>query len=298
MVRPFAKLERVQNSEFIDVSRGEPAYPAVDPPVYEPTPNDPPWNSWAAVGVWIASVLLILILPSLFLIPYLVSSGIQMGGNEDLKVFATSDPTAVVLQLSSIIPAHLLTLLLSWLVITRIRKYGFFKTLGFEMGGYKWWHIALILLGIFGAVIVVGSIFPEQDNDIIKMLRSSRYAVYLITILATFTAPIVEEVVYRGILFPAFQRSRGTAAAVGIVTIMFAGVHFLQYWGSPGTIILITFLSLVLTLVRSTSRNLLPCIILHFLFNGAQSILILQQSFDSKIPVTDPVTAVLRMLVQ
>jgi uncharacterized protein len=231
-----------------------------------------------AIGVWIVSVLLILILPTLFLLPYILKSGIQISGNEALKEFATSDPTAVILQLTSIIPAHVLTLVLSWLVVTRVGKYGFFRTLGFEMGGYKWWHIALVLIGIFAAVIVIGSLFPEQDNDVIRMLHSSQAAVYLITILATFTAPVVEEVVYRGIVFSAFQRSGGMFVAVLFVTLLFAGVHYFQYWGSPGTIILITLLSLALTLVRSTSRNLLPCVILHFLFNGFQSILILQQS--------------------
>lgn len=297
-VRPFVKLELVQNpeaAELIPVISGGPSVVIASSP--EPSPNDPPWNSWVAIGVWITSVLAILILPSFFLLPYIASSGVQISGNEDLKEFATSDATAVILQLLSIIPAHLLTLALCWLVVTRVGKHRFFKTLGFEMGGYKWWHIVLILLGIFAAVVLVGSVFPEQDNDVIRMLRSSQSAVYLMTILATFTAPLVEEVVYRGILFSAFQRSRGTAIAVIIVTLLFAGVHYLQYWGSPGTIILITLLSLALTLVRSTSRNLLPCIILHFLFNGFQSLLILQQSSGSPVSLNEQVSAILRVFV-
>ncbi|MEP6945133.1 MAG: type II CAAX endopeptidase family protein [Acidobacteriota bacterium] len=260
-----------------------------------PSPNDPPWNSWVALIVWFSSVLLILILPTLFLLPYLTSSGIQLTDSKSLKEFATSDPTAVILQLVSILPAHLITLALCWLVITRVRKYPFFQTLGFKMGGYRWWHFILIILGILICILAVGSVFPEQDNDVIRMLRSSRTAVYLLTILATFTAPIVEEVVYRGVLYSAFQRSRGTVAAIIIVTFMFAGVHYLQYWGSPGTIILITILSLTLTLVRSTSRNLLPCIILHFLFNGLQSISILQQSFGAPDSIPEKAAAVLRL---
>ena len=239
------------------------------------------------VGVWVVSVLLILILPTLFLLPYLANSGVKLSDNAALRDFALSDPTAVVLQLASVIPAHLITLAICWLVVTRMRKYDFFSTLGFKMGGYRFWHLALILAGIFGCIFIIGSIFTEQDNDVIRMLRSSRYAVYLITILATFTAPIVEEVVYRGMLYSAFQRSMGVIAAIFVVTLLFAGVHFLQYWGSPGTIILITILSLTLTLVRATSKNLLPCIILHFIFNGLQSVLILQQSYAPVPPLTE-----------
>ncbi len=79
----------------------------------------------------------------------------------------------------------------------------------------------------------------------------------------------------------------GVITAIFVVTILFAGVHVLQYWGSPGTIILITILSLALTLVRATSKNLLPCIILHFIFNGMQSVIILQQSHAPVPPLTE-----------
>lgn len=253
-----------------------------------PTPNDPPWNSLIAIMVWVFSVLLILILPALFLLPYLSSMGIRVSGNEGFKQFVTSDPTAVFLQLVSIIPAHIITLALCWLVVTKVRKYSFYRTLGFSLGRYRWWHFVFILVGVFASAIVIGSIFPERDNDMIRMLRSSQAAVYLLTILATFTAPFVEEVVYRGLLYSAFQRSFGPIAAVAIVTMMFAGVHFFQYWGSPGTLIMITLLSLVLTLIRKTSDNLLPCIVLHFLFNGLQSIVIIQESFNDATPVPEP----------
>lgn len=282
----FAKLVFVQEIEKQEYFENVPA-PQPPEPAYEPTPNDPPWNSWAAAGVWVVSVLAILILPTLFLLPYLANSGVKLSDNAALRDFAMSDPTAVILQLASVIPAHLITLALCWLVVTRMRKYDLFTTLGFKMGGYRFWHLALILVGIFGCIFVIGSIFPEQDNDVIRMLRSSRYAVYLITVLATFTAPIVEEVVYRGVLYSAFQRSMGVITAIFVVTILFAGVHVLQYWGSPGTIILITILSLALTLVRATSKNLLPCIILHFVFNGMQSVIILQQSYAPVPPLTE-----------
>src|SRR5262249_875457 len=107
--------------------------------------------------------------------------------------------------------------------------------------------------------------------------RTSQAVVYLVAFLATFTAPIVEEVVYRGILYSAFQRTIGKYMSVVIVSALFAGVHLSQYWGSPGTIIVICILSLVLTSIRPHSQNLLPCVVLHLIFNGSQSILLLLQ---------------------
>jgi membrane protease YdiL (CAAX protease family) len=103
---------------------------------------------------------------------------------------------------------------------------------------------------------------------------------YAVAVVATFSAPVVEEVIYRGILYSSIEKAMNTSLAVVIVTFLFAVVHYPQYWGDIGTIVALTAVSLVLTLVRVYTKNLLPCIVLHFVFNGIQtSILILEPWF-------------------
>lgn len=199
-----------------------------------------------------------------------------------------SDPTAILLSIIGVIPAHILTLALAWAVVTRFNKYSFREVLGWKSGGFAWWHYLIIMGGFFIAAAIVGYFLPEQDNELVRILRSSRAAVYFVAFMATFTAPLVEEVIYRGILYSAIQRSIGIGWAVLIVTALFAGVHFLQYWGSPGTIILICLLSLILTLIRVRTNNLLPCIIMHTIFNGIQSLLLLLvQELSTSQPKTE-----------
>ena len=245
------------------------------------SPNNPPWNSWTAVGVWAASVLLVGIVPIFLVIPYMIAN------REKLTESFQTDPTVILLSIIGIIPAHLLTLLMAWLVVTRSNKFSFREVLGWRSGGFAWWHYLIVLGGFFVVASVVGYFLPEQENELIRILRSSRTVVYFVAFMATFTAPIVEEVIYRGILYSAVQRSLGIGWAVFIVTALFAGVHFWQYWGSPGTIILIILLSLILTLIRVRTNNLLPCIILHTIFNGIQSLsLIFFQDFALDQPKT------------
>lgn len=255
----------------------------------KPPPNDPPWNSLTAFGVWLASVVFLLVLGNILLLPYLLKQNIDFTNQAAILEFAKNDPTAVLLQVVATIPAHLLTLLLAWLVVTRFKKFSFRQTLGWEKGGFAWWHYPLILIGIFAVSAIVSYFVPEQDNDMMRILRSSRAAVFAVAFLATFTAPLVEEVVYRGIMYSAFQRTFGVAPAVFIITFIFAAVHFYQYWGSPSTIFLIVFLSLILTLVRVRTNNLLPCIILHTAINGIQSlILILEPYLNFGNPTEQP----------
>lgn len=185
--------------------------------------------------------------------------------------FLQSDATAVLLSIIAIIPAHVLTLVLAWVVVTRLRSFSFREMLGWQWGNFSWWHYVLILAAFFVLAAVVGHFFPEQENSLLKILRSSRAAVFGVAFLATFSAPIVEEVVYRGVLYSPLQRAVGVPLAVLIVTSLFALVHVPQYWPSFSTISLLTLLSLILTIVRVYSKNLLPCIVLHFIFNGIQS---------------------------
>lgn len=280
----FVKLICVQNTDQTEF------YPelSVDarPPTPKivPTPDEPSFGSLAAVGVWLASIFFILVIPGFVLLAYLATLNPRITDSDQLIEFAKTDPTSIVLQMAAILPAHLLTLLLAWVVITRLRTFSFRNTLGWKTGGFRWWYYPIILGGFMAVAAVVSSYFPEQENDLIRILKSSRSAVYIVAFVATFTAPIVEEVVYRGMLYSAFQRTFGVPAAFLLVTFLFALVHVPQYYPSYSTIFLLALLSVTLTAIRVKTNNLLPCIILHTLFNGLQSIFMIID------PTPDPAT--------
>lgn len=244
-----------------------------------PTPDNPPWNILTAIGVWLMSVFLIVVFPIFFVAPLFFNQGIDLADRDALAKLLTTDQTAILLQLLSVIPAHVFTILLAWLVVTGFKKYSFRQTLGWDWNGFKVWHAFAITIFFFALAIGLKTIFPEQENELDKILSSSRAAVFLVAFFATFTAPIVEEVVYRGILYSALQRRFGIILAVSFVTILFAAVHIPQYSSNNvpdyGTIIVLLMLSLVLTLIRVKTNNLLPCVVLHTVFNGIQSILLI-----------------------
>lgn len=241
------------------------------------SPDNPQWHSLVGIGVWLASVFFIVLIPLILVIPYAVVN--RGNGAEELA----KDPNLILLNVIGIIPAHILTLLLAWFVVTKYNKYSFLKSLGWEWGGFRWWHFVLILAAFFGFAALVSTFFPEQENDLIKILRSSRMAVYFVAFIATFGAPIVEEVVYRGVLFSPLQKNNGTTFAVVLTTFLFALVHVPQYYPSYSTIILICLLSLILTLIRVKTKNLLPCVVLHFIFNGLQSVGLIFEPYLTKL---------------
>ncbi|HTH52247.1 MAG TPA: CPBP family intramembrane glutamic endopeptidase, partial [Pyrinomonadaceae bacterium] len=190
---------------------------------------------------------------------------------------------------------HLLTAIVAYFVITRFRKYDFREMVGWRSGGFRWWQYIVILVGFGFIAWGVSSIYPEQDNDLLKILRSSQMAVYALAFMATFTAPFVEEVVYRGAIYSAFQRAWGVPAAFLLTTGLFALVHVPQYWPSYSTIFLLTLLSLILTAIRVKTNNLLPCIIFHTIFNGLQAISLVSEPLSRKADIPDATGFILRL---
>ncbi|MDQ6788020.1 MAG: CPBP family intramembrane metalloprotease [Acidobacteriota bacterium] len=243
-----------------------------------PTPNNPPWNWITAFLVWLASILF-LVVPSIFVFIYAQKQGVDIRNADLLKEFLLTDTLAILIQIVLVIPAHALTLVLAWLVITKGNKYSFFEMVGWKWNGFKFWHAPLLLTVFFSLAYLLTYIFGEQPNDFTKMLESSKTVVYLVVFLAIFSAPIVEEVIYRGVLYSAFQRRFGIRFGIFITTILFAGVHVFQYYPSVAPIILIFLLSLTLTLIRAKTSSLLPCIAFHMIFNAISSIQIILQTF-------------------
>lgn len=263
-----------------------------------PSPDNPPWSSGIAFGVWAFSVLLILFVPAVFVLPYIAAAGPSIQDAEAFTQFATKDRMAILLQIIAIIPAHVLTLVAAYYVVTRYKKYSFTEMLGWSNGGFRWWVHPLIVIGFLilagGLTVVV----PEQEHEMMRILKSSREAVFVVAIMATFTAPLVEEVIYRGVLYSAFQRSVGVPAAFCLVTLLFAFVHVPQYYPSVATIVLLSLLSVTLTAMRVFSRNLWPCIVLHTVFNATQSLMLILEPWMPQIETTAPDPAVILNLLQ
>ena len=60
---------------------------------------------------------------------------------------------------------------------------------------------------------------------------------------------------------------------------MFAGLHVYQYRQNLGAILSISLLSFVLTFIRARTGRLLPCFVIHLVFNGVQSFIIVLEPY-------------------
>jgi membrane protease YdiL (CAAX protease family) len=233
--------------------------------------NNPPWGLPQALLTWFLSLALLVcvqVIVSLAYIAYRHRQGII----PNIQTL-TQDKTFMFINVLSYFPIHLLTFMLGWAVVTQMGRFDFWQTIGWSWpANLGLWKSAGLAILLFAMALVLSGLFGGQETDIERLVQSSRPTAYALAILAVATAPLVEEVVYRGILYPALQRAIGMGGAVTLVAGLFAVGHVYQYWPNFGVISAIVLLSVSLTLVRARTGRLLPCFIIHLVFNGIQSV--------------------------
>ena len=234
-------------------------------------PDNPPWNLLQGFLTWLLSVAL-LFLPQLFAIPYVAS---RYQGTRPTIEMLLADKTFILIIVCGILPAHALTLVVAWAVVTRFGRLPLREVLGWSWRpNFGIWHSVGLAIILFVVAMFIIYKFGGQETDLERILQSSRAAALITAFIAVTTAPLVEEIVYRGLLYSAMQRIIGRLLAVFVVASLFAGLHVLQYWPNAGAIAAITLLSVVLTVVRARTGRLLPCFVIHLVFNGIQSLII------------------------
>jgi hypothetical protein len=253
-----------------------------------PVAGDAGWGLAAAFGVWFASVGLLVMGSVLALVAYFIVRRSPMNA-EVLQRALASDPLLILFSVAATLPVHLLTFGIAWAAVTGFGKRSFREAVGWRWGErFGFWTCVGLAVGLWVFGILLAMLLGGQETDIDRIIASSNAARFGIAFLAVATAPIVEETVYRGVLYAPLERAAGRNVAVVVVAVMFAAVHFAQYWNNLGVVAAVTVLSFTLTWVRARTGSLLPCFAIHTAFNGVQAIIIVAQPYLKTLTPTQP----------
>ncbi len=92
---------------------------------------------------------------------------------------------------------------------------------------------------------------------------------WAMVVFALVVAPVVEEVFFRGYLYTAIENTLGGWLAVLLVGLVFGLFHGLQYAGVPAALAAVTLMGLATTWIRRYTGAVLPCVVLHVVYNMA-----------------------------
>jgi membrane protease YdiL (CAAX protease family) len=106
----------------------------------------------------------------------------------------------------------------------------------------------------------------------IEELLQARVSILLFGVLGVLVAPLVEETVFRGFLYPVIARRLGIVAGIAITGTLFGLMHAAQLWGGWGQIALLIFVGIVLTWVRARTGTVAASYCVHLGYNTLQVI--------------------------
>ena len=126
-----------------------------------------------------------------------------------------------------------------------------------------------------GAVLAIvisfaGGFLNSKTTLPIEELLKARVSILLFGILGVLVAPLVEETIFRGFLYPVIARRLGIAAGVAITGTLFGLMHAAQLWGGWGQIALLILVGVVLTWVRARTGTVAASYFVHLGYNGLQ----------------------------
>jgi membrane protease YdiL (CAAX protease family) len=248
--------------------------PGFSPPVRRPLPNDlrVPWD-------WVDLLLLLFIsFCAVFCLSFLFATVMGVFG---LKPAQMQKSIALRNIFGVIVQVGLDLFLLGYLAAQMRYRFRspFWRTIGWrplELDGPSQALIygALVFAGIFlqALVTAASSAFVPKRHLPIQTVLEDRHASILFMLVAVLVAPLVEEIIFRGYIYPVVARTFGVASSILATGILFGLLHAPQLWGGWWQIALLILVGVIFTLVRAVSKTVITSYILHTSYNSVQVI--------------------------
>jgi len=243
-------------------------------PAVNPVPEDfrVPWG-WTDLAAFV-----VLAIAGFLLLSLLISTGLAISG-VDLRRLQKSPHELILLNI--VIQVILDLGLLAYLAVQmRVRfRSPFWRAIGWrklDTGRFPRAavYFGLVLAGFFLSIIVsLGSaLFPPNKDLPIEILFQDRNTTLVFMLIAVFLAPLVEETIFRGYIYPVIGRSFGMVWGIVATGTLFGLLHAEQLWGGWGQIALLIFVGIVLTFARAFSRTVVTGFVIHTSYNLVQVI--------------------------
>jgi len=203
---------------------------------------------------------------------------------ESIEAFAMTSAGFIVLR-----QIVWFSLLLTYLyAVVRVRSEApAWRTLGWRglpgrattVGGRELWKPALRTLGqivtllaggaLLALFVQVATLFVGTEAKLpIQALFTDRRSILYMMGFGLAVAPLVEETIFRGFLYPVLARRFGVIAGVIFTGLFFGLMHAEQLWGGWGEIGLLVVVGIVFTAARAWSGSVAVSYLLHLGYNG------------------------------
>ena len=129
-----------------------------------------------------------------------------------------------------------------------------------------------------GMMIVLGSLqslLPMPKDTPFEHLFDRPRDAYLLSIIAVTLGPLMEEIFFRGLMYPVLARRMGAAWGIVLTALPFGLIHLPQYGWAWGAALVIVLVGVVCGVVRAVTRSVGASFLVHAGYNGTQMVIAL-----------------------
>jgi uncharacterized protein len=239
----------------------DPTFPEMQVPK---RPEDPLWNGWDVVGIVALTVLSLMVIPLLVVLPA-------------HRALYPKLPLMDILQIPDVI---LLVQVLAYVAVfgfiyslLRARSGAFWKPVRWNWPARSWAGFLVLGALLYFALMGLGQLLPIPKHLPIDRFFQNARAAMLISLLSVTLAPFMEELFFRGLLYPVLARRMGVPLAVFLTGAAFGLLHGAQLKYS-WAVLIIFLVGIVLTVVRAVTKSVAASFLVHAGYNATLSILL------------------------
>ena len=231
------------------------------PPSFTPVPGEnPSWGGWEIGGIIAVgmvalffSVIMVMLLAHRYLYPH-----------EPLLEGAQERP---VLLVGAQALAYLFVIGFMVFLVKRTNPQSFAKAIRWGWPENPW---AYLLGGVVLSLTLqlLGHFLPiPKELPMDRFFRTSLDA-WALAVFGVIVAPLMEELFFRGFLYPVLARRLGVAVSIMLTGLAFALVHASQLGHAWGPVLIIFLVGVTLTTARARAKSVAAGWLIHFAYNG------------------------------
>jgi len=131
-------------------------------------------------------------------------------------------------------------------------------------------YLGLILSGFMLAILVTVSsaVFKAPQKTPIEQFFGDRRSALLLMSMAVLLAPVLEETIFRGYIYPVIARSFGVNISILVTGTLFGLLHASQLWGAWAQIAMLIVVGIIFTYARARTRTVVASYLLHVSYNS------------------------------
>ena len=129
--------------------------------------------------------------------------------------------------------------------------------------------------GLSLLVAVLSSRMKAPENTPVEELFRYRQTALLFIAMAVLIAPLVEETLFRGYLYPLFARSFGVWPGILLTGLLFGMMHGAQLGWTWSLVSVLVLVGIIFTIVRAKTGSVFASFMMHLGYNSLISIVAL-----------------------